>query len=313
MGKGCEVNPQPFSHECSIEQTLAGLVQKDGIQVSTVFSNAQGKFDLKEFEAAIQPTTRLVVVNHASNVLGILAPVPEIAAIARARGVKLLVDASQTMGCVDLHDFEADFIVFTGHKSLYAPPGVGGVAIRCPELVQPLIHGGTGSNSHSLQQPLLGSEKFEPGTLNYLGIAGLEAALEWKAQCSMRVEFQRQMDLLADCEEQLSRQRDFISYGTKCPELKIPLLSFNIASAFPGEVANFLDEHFNVQTRSGLQCAPLIHQSIGTYPYGTIRISLGHGTQKADIDALVEGIHEYCRQRSLRQARNQLRSPFQHA
>jgi cysteine desulfurase family protein len=241
-----------FEHN-SVLRPLALLVERKGIRVTTVFSDDQGFFDLAEFEEALTENTKLVVVNHASNVLGIKTPVEEILTLCKRRNIAMLLDASQTIGVLDLTGIDVDFIAFTGHKGLYAPSGIGGLVMKDPSRIRQLVVGGTGGSSHSLIHPEQGHERFEAGTVNYVGLAGLGAALAWLEERTIKRIFDDEMMLLNMAIQQLSQIEEVEIYGSLDRQWKIPLLSFNIKSSLPTDVARRLDEDFNVQVRAGLQ------------------------------------------------------------
>jgi cysteine desulfurase family protein len=284
----------------SVLRPLGQLHRDRGVTVSTVFSDALGHFELEDFDRAINPRTKLVVVNHASNVIGVKAPVEDIAALCRDRGVLLLVDASQTLGFEDLRRLDSDFIAFTGHKGLYAPPGIGGVVMKDPLSVRPMIQGGTGGNSHALVQPTGGIDRFEAGTPNYVGLAGLCAALKWLESQTIEKIAAHELALLTATVEGLQRIDGVQLYGSLAPSDKVPLISFNVKATAPQDLAYYLDTEWNIQTRPGLQCAPLIHQTIGTYPHGTVRVSFGYANTAADVEALLEGVRSFIERRNQR-------------
>lgn len=276
----------------SVLRPLDELSRAGHSTYTAVQTGADGVFDLDAFRAAMRPRTRLLAVNHASNVTGVVAPIAELAALAREHGALFLLDASQTAGFLDL-DVEADdidLLALTGHKCLRGPSGTGALYVREAARVRPLQVGGSGTNSQSLRHPATTPAKFEAGTVNYLGIAGLGAVVEGLTPQRLHAARARALELTGYC---LSRLRGIA--GVTVHELhpglaRVPVISITQAGLYPSELCSVLDEEFEIMTRAGLHCAPLIHQTLGTAPHGTLRVSLGAGSTRADVDALAEAL-----------------------
>lgn len=276
----------------SVLRPLEALARAGVISYTVVDVTREGFFDLDRFRAALRPATRLVVVSHASNVTGAVAPVRELSAIARAAGAMFLLDASQTLGLLDI-DVDAlgvDMVAFTGHKGLRGPSGTGGLYVREPARVKPLLRGGTGSSSHVLTHPAAMPAKFEAGTPNYLGIAGLKAAVELLLAEGTATVRERELSLFAWSLTQLRRIDGLTLHEVHPAVPRVPVASINVAHLYPSELSAVLDDEFGIMTRAGIHCAPLIHRSLGTAPHGTVRVSLGSGTTSTDIDALVQAL-----------------------
>lgn len=277
----------------SVLRPLERLSRAGVITYRTESPEPNGCFDLSALERAVSEGCALVVVNHASNVTGAVAPVPDIARIAHRYGAKILVDASQSAGFldIDIAGWDLDMLVFTGHKCLLGPSGTGGMYLRDPENMDTLMEGGTGSNSRFLLHPKAMPARFEAGTLNYLGIAGLGASVDYvrERQPELREHGQgllrRAVDALAEMPA--------VQLQLPAPEVHgVPVLSFTVRGLYPSEVAAVLDERFDIATRAGLHCAPRMHEVLGTAPHGTVRASFGALTTDADaahfIDAMAE-------------------------
>lgn len=271
---------------------LEALRRGGVIDYTAVAPNAGGAFDLAAFAAAFRPNTRLVAVNHASNVTGAVAPVREMFEIARQRGAICLLDASQTAGFldIDVEELGVDLLAFTGHKWLYGPSGTGGLFVREPRLVRPLHYGATGRISQSLRQPMAMPAKFETGTLNYLGIAALLAVMDSRSADSSAQTEGRLRELMGYMYSHLAALPEIITYPLSPEVPQIPVLSINVRGFFPSEVGGLLDENFSIIVRTGLHCAPLIHRSLGSAPHGTVRISMGANTVERDVDALIAAL-----------------------
>ncbi len=229
----------------------------------------------------------LVVVNHQSNVNGVVQPLKQI--MEWAGDVPVMVDAAQSLSPAGLPGFASgdkrpDFIAFTGHKGLYGPTGTGGAYIARPELVAPLIHGGTGSNSDSFQMPASCPDRFEAGTHNLAGIAGLLAALcHAPAPQHTRADF---LDLLGRLKAIAGITiHCAIDSGEQGETLSITHSRFS-----PSELSEKLFAGYGIQTRPGLHCAPLAHRTLGTFPEGTVRIALSDYHTPQDLDLLASAI-----------------------
>jgi selenocysteine lyase/cysteine desulfurase len=248
-------------------------------------------------ERALRPETTMIVVNHASNVVGTLLPVKEVAAIARARNVPLLVDGAQSVGAlpIALDDLGADLLAFTGHKALYGPTGTGGLVIGERVDVgrlRPLMHGGTGSNSESEMQPDFLPDKFESGTLNVVGLAGLEAGVRWLVEQGIEDLRSRERDLTSRLIEGLCEIPGVDVKGTLDASRQLPVVSFALAGTDPAEVGFRLDDEFDIAARVGLHCSPAAHRTLGTFPTGTVRFSLSAFTTGDDVDSALRAVRD---------------------
>jgi cysteine desulfurase/selenocysteine lyase len=280
----------------SVLRPLETLARAGVITYSVVDVRHDGVLDLDQVRAALRPGTRLLVANHASNVTGAVVPAAQLAALAHAAGARFLLDASQTLGVLDLDvdTLDVDLLAFTGHKALRGPSGTGGLFVRDPAAVHPLMQGGTGLNSHALIQPAVMPARFEAGTPNYLGIAGLGAAVEPLVAEGPAIGYARELALSESCRDRLRRIDGVTVYDLHPSVARVPLFSFNVDHLYPSELSAVLDEQFGILTRAGMHCAPLIHRSLGTAPHGTVRVSLGATTTARDTDALVHAITTIC-------------------
>ncbi|MGV3723389.1 MAG: aminotransferase class V-fold PLP-dependent enzyme, partial [Actinomycetota bacterium] len=276
----------------SVNRPLRSL-EKQGVAVTRV-ACPSGGFDPARFLAAINSQTRLAVLTHASNVTGAVLPVAEIAAECRTRGVKVLVDAAQSAGVleIDVRDMGVDLLAMPGHKGLYGPPGTGALYIAEGVELSPLLEGGTGTESESEEPPEKLPERFEAGTLNSAGIAALGAAVEWIAAIGVS-EIGRDEALLAERLWQgLSEVAGVQLYGPPPGAPRVGVVSFTLAGWEPTDMAVVLDESFNIQCRPGLHCAPGAHRALGTFPSGTVRLSPGYFNTLDEADAVIAAVRE---------------------
>jgi len=279
----------------SVMRPLRDLEGK-GVELTVVEASPQGELDPQDVEGAIKENTRLIVLTHASNVTGTLMPLTEIGQIARRKGVPLCVDSAQTAGAypIDVEAMGIDLLAFTGHKSLFGPQGTGGLFIRkgLEEAIRPLLRGGTGSRSEFEEQPDFLPDKYESGTPNTVGIAGLGAGVRFLLSEGMERIRAKEEALTQTLLEGLSDTPGVTLYGTCDPRRQIAVVSFNIDGLSPSEVAMALDEEFGVLTRPGLYCAPSAHRTIGTFPQGTVRLSAGYFTTEEEIGMALRAVQE---------------------
>ena len=263
----------------SVMRPLRWLEQQ-GVALSVLPCSPQGFLDPDDIEAAIRPHTKLIVLNHASNVAGGLLPVAEAGRIARQHGLLLLVDSAQTAGAypIDMQQDNIDLLAFTGHKSLYGPTGTGGLIFGervVAEGILPLHLGGTGSRSEAEFQPDFLPDRFESGTPNAVGLAGLLAALHWLQDKSVNTIRLHEVDLAQQLINGLQQIPGVILFGGQDASRQAATVSFNIASLEPSTVGQRLDAEYGILCRVGLHCAPAAHRTLGTFPDGTVRFGMG--------------------------------------
>jgi selenocysteine lyase/cysteine desulfurase len=238
----------------------------------------------------------MVVVAHASNVTGALAPLADIAEVTHAAGATLLVDAAQTAGAqpIDVTGTGIDLLAFTGHKSLFGPQGTGGLAVA-GEAPEPILFGGTGSNSEEEVQPRFLPDRLESGTLNGVGVAGLGAGAAWVAATGVDEIARRGRVRLARLLDGLLGITGLHVHGPADPGRQAGVVSVTLAERSPAEVGMLLDERHGVLCRVGLHCSPAAHRTIGTFPTGTVRLSLSAMTTDEHVDRAVDALRELAR------------------
>ncbi len=244
-------------------------------------------------------TTKLVVLSHASNVCGSIQPLAQIAEICRQANVPLVVDAAQTAGVIPVSISEMDIAAFcfTGHKGLLGPQGIGGIVWKpeFAEKVPPFVEGGTGSFSHLERQPSSLPDKFEAGTPNLPGIAGLLAALQWLENTGLDQVAGKERVLGEKLLEGLLSIRELELYGKTTMDDRLAVFPVNPPGGDNGTLSFHLASDWGVETRPGLHCAPGAHRTLGSFPQGALRISVGSFNTEEDIDRCLEGLRTLMR------------------
>ena len=257
------------------------------INIDLVNSSKDGFINPIDIKNKINKNTKLVIVSHASNVIGSIQNIEEIGAICKENNIFFIVDTAQTAGMikVDMQQCNANAIAFTGHKSLLGPQGIGGFIIdnSLNDACTSTFSGGTGSLSHSLTQPNFLPDKFECGTLNSPGIVGLSNSIDFINKEGLETIYSKNSYLRSKLYEGMLNIDGIKLYGNTDFSKYTTCISFNYKSFDPAEVSYFLDCN-GIKARSGLHCAPLAHKSIGSYPGGTIRFSLGYFNTEKEID-----------------------------
>ncbi len=272
-------------------------LEEQGLVLDIVPCAPDGSLDVNDIAKALKSDTRLVVTVHASNVAGTILPVAEAASLARRAGALLLVDAAQTAGVlpIDMQAFGIDFLAFTGHKGLQGPPGIGGLIIGDrvdTSQVEPLIRGGTGSQSELEEQPEYLPDKFESGTPNIVGIAGLHAGINWIMDRGIETIREQEKELAGALIDGLSNISGIKIYGTHDPEKTVAIVSFTATGRRVSEIGLILDEDYGILTRVGLHCAPAAHKTIGSFPEGTVRLAPGVFTTPDEIKEAVRALEK---------------------
>ena len=282
----------------SVMRPLRAL-EKKGVEVSVVNCAADGSLDPGDIERAIRPYTKLVVLSHASNVVGTILPVAEVGRIAREHSIPLLVDAAQSAGCypIDVEAMNIDLLAFSGHKSLFGPQGTGALYMRpgTESQLEPLKYGGTGSYSEYEHQPDFLPDKYESGTPNTVGLAGLGAGVRFVMQEGLSTIRQKEERLTKLLMDGLAAIPGLDIHGNSHPGDRVAIVSFNISGLTPSEVALQLEEDFRIMCRPGLHCSPVAHKTLGTFPRGSVRLSPGHFNSGHDIERTVEAVSQIAR------------------
>ena len=279
----------------SVLRPLNRLAVERGVTVEHAGCDANGVLDYDELEQLVTPGTRAVVVTQASNVTGNAVDVERVAAVAHAAGALVIVDASQSAGTahIDMQAMGLDVVCFTGHKGLMGPQGTGGLAVAEGIDVAPWAMGGTGVHSFDELQPLEWPTRLEAGTLNGHGIAGLSAGLDF-------IEAQGGVEAIAAHERTLAdrflagvREIPGITlYGAFDQPVRSAIVSLNVGDIDSAEISDALMQGWEIATRPGAHCAPLMHRALGTERQGVVRFSFGYFNTDEDVDTAIDALRD---------------------
>lgn len=291
LQSGDHVITSPYEHS-AVSRTLVALSKLHGIEYSMVQPNESGIITTAEVERYIRSNTKLIAFCHGSNVTGNIVVAEDIGLLAKEKGITYFLDASQSIGSypIDVSKLQPNFMAFSGHKSLLGPTGVGCLYLKEDTFLPIFRYGGTGYHSSQDWRLPESASDYETGTQNVVGIAGLCASLEYIQNRGLKSIIEHKLELTKYFLSQLQQCSSIKVYGNT-EIARLPIISLNIQNMCPvTEVAPLLDNSFNIVTRAGLHCAPWAHQHIGTYPNGTVRISIGIFHTKEDIDHLLSAI-----------------------
>jgi cysteine desulfurase/selenocysteine lyase len=275
-----------------------GLITQTRVAIDPI----SGLVDPDAIRQAIRPDTRLIAITHASNVTGTIQPIREIGRIARDHGIPLVVDAAQSAGhvAIDLREDGIDLLAAPGHKALLGPLGTGFLYVRpgVEKILRTLKEGGTGSLSELDRQPDFLPDKYEPGSHNAIGIAGLNAGVKWILDQGIETLASHDLDLVRTMLEGLGGVEGLHYYGPRGVKHRLGVFSVRIDGFEPYELAAVLESHYGILTRPGIHCAPLAHQALGTAELGgTTRLSFGPFLSKQDVKFAADALAEIAAQR----------------
>ncbi|HLR21670.1 MAG TPA: aminotransferase class V-fold PLP-dependent enzyme [Tissierellaceae bacterium] len=275
----------------SVLRPIKHLEKKD-VESTIVKADSSGLVDPSDIEAAIKPNTKLIVVTHISNLTGSIMPIEKIGEIAKDNNIYYLVDAAQSAGVynIDVEKMNIDILAFPGHKSLLGPQGTGGLYIREGIDLQSVFQGGTGSRSDSLEQPDTKPDKYESGTTNAPGIIGLGAGIRYILDKGIDNIRKYEEDLTKYFIDEVTKINGVEVYGPLDIKKQASVVSININDKDSSEIAYILDEEYNIAVRPGMHCAPLGHETIGTFEQGTVRFSFGIFNTYDEIDQAIYAI-----------------------
>jgi cysteine desulfurase family protein len=292
---GWHVITSSMDHNSTL-RVLQGLSQSGIIELDILKGNHLGEISVDEFKSKMKSNTKLVILSHGSNVTGTIQPLEEIGNICKNNDIYFIIDSAQTAGVLDLdfYSLGCSALAFTGHKSLLGPQGIGGFLIddKFNNICSSLIEGGTGSVSSDIIQPSFLPDKFESGTMNAPAIAGVLEGIKFINNEGLNTIKEHEDFLTKKFIDGLCNVPSINIYGHKDTYNRTSTISINSTKIDNSELGFYLDSNFGITTRTGLHCAPLAHQSIGTYPNGTIRFSFGYFNDEKDVDYALSSLNK---------------------
>jgi len=270
------------------------VLSQQGVNVTKVSCGMDGSFDLKQLESALQEDTKAIVILHASNVAGTLMPISEIGKIAKQRGITLIVDAAQTAGVfnIDMELMHIDLLAVPGHKGLMGPPGTGVLLLGSNVKLDTLREGGTGSYSDTPGQPEVLPEKYESGTLNTVGIAGLNAGIKWLLNTGLAEIKRHEMELATRFLQGAGQIKGLTIYGPRDAGKQAAVVSFALKGKDSVDVGGALDKQYSIAARAGLHCAPDAHRTLGTFDKKLVRFSWSYFNTAEEVDSALNALDE---------------------
>lgn len=267
-----------------------------GVTYDIAATAEDGSVTAEAIEALVRPETKAVIISHASNVCGTVLPIEAIGQVCKKHDLFFVVDSAQSAGTIqiDMEKCGIDFLAFTGHKGLLGPQGIGGFLIseKLDEQMVPYIAGGTGSQSDSLDMPMNLPDKYESGTMNLPGIIGLHAALSYIEETGIEYIHDKKMELTAYFLEKLREFPNIRVVGKQDVQDRVAVVSLDFQGDDNAIIAFELEQNYGIMTRVGLHCAPIAHQSLHTYPQGTVRFAFSASNTKEEIDRCIDGFRE---------------------
>ena len=273
----------------SVLRPLNQLRKEGKIELSIVYADDKGYIDPQKIFEALTPNTKMIVTTHMSNVFGTIVDIKAIGDFCKENNILYLVDASQSIGVldIDVQEMNIDLLAFPGHKALFGPMGTGALYIKEGIIVKPLKEGGTGSYSHSIDQPDLYPDSLESGTPNGVGIIALGKGIDFINEVGLENIRNHEMSLKNHFIELLKDNEDVILYGT-LDDRQGAVVSLNVKDMDSSEISYILSDEFDIYTRPGFHCAPLAHKTMGTEELGAIRFSFGYYNTLEEVEKTVE-------------------------
>ena len=275
----------------SVLRPLNQLRKEGKIELSIVYADDKGYIDPKKIFEALTPNTKMIVTTHMSNVFGTIVDIKAIGDFCKENNILYLVDASQSIGVldIDVQEMNIDLLAFPGHKALFGPMGTGALYIKEGIIVKPLKEGGTGSYSHSIDQPDIYPDSLESGTHNGVGIIALGKGIDFINEVGIENIRNHEMSLKNHFIELLKDNEDVILYGT-LDDRQGAVVSLNVKDMDSSEISYILSDEFDIYTRPGFHCAPLAHKTMGTEELGAIRFSFGYYNTLEEVEKTVEAL-----------------------
>lgn len=277
----------------SVLRPIYALREK-GLEVSIIKCDKLGNLNYSQIGDEIKSNTKAIICTHASNLTGNLVDIKRIGDICKGHNLLFILDASQTAGVFDI-DMEADnidILCFTGHKSLYGPQGTGGICLKENIIIRPLKSGGSGSNSYSTTHPNTMPDMLEAGTVNTHGIAGLLAGMEFIGETGTEKIREHELKLMWQFYNGIKNIESIKIYGDFNTYLRSPIVALNIGDYDSGDISEELADTYNIATRAGAHCAPLMHKALGTDKQGAVRFSFSYFNNSEEIEIAINAINE---------------------
>lgn len=267
-------------------------LRDEGVELSFVSADKLGRPNYEEFESLMKPNTKAIISTAGSNLTGNLVDIRWVGEIAKKHGLIFLVDASQVAGVfpIDVKELNIDILCFTGHKGLLGPQGTGGLYVRDGVEVKPYLSGGTGVQTYNEHQPAEMPTRLEAGTLNGHGLAGLDAAIDYINEFGMQTIHDKEMSLMWRFYNGVKDIEGVKIYGDFDVKDRCPIVSINLSDYESGAVSDELFTRFEIATRPGGHCAPLMHKALGTVDQGAVRFSFSHFNTEEEVDTAINAV-----------------------
>lgn len=265
-----------------------------GVELTILSADSMGRINYEDLEPAIRENTKAIICTHSSNLTGNVVDIKRIGEMAKKHEILFVVDASQTAGIfsIDVEDMNIDILCFTGHKGLLGPQGTGGLYVREGVNVRPLLSGGSGVQTYLKKHPPQMPTALEAGTLNAHGIAGLLAGVRYIEEIGIEDIREKEQRLMWDFYEQAREILGVTIYGDFSQKNRSPIVALNIRDYDSGVVSDVLANDYDIATRPGAHCAPLMHQALGTVEQGIVRFSFSHFNTKEEINIAINALNE---------------------
>jgi len=267
-------------------------LRDEGVELSFVSADKLGRPNYEEFESLIKPNTKAIISTAGSNLTGNLVDIRRVGEIAKKHGLLFVVDASQVAGVfpIDVKELNIDILCFTGHKGLLGPQGTGGMYVRDGVEVKPYLSGGTGVQTYNEHQPAEMPTRLEAGTLNGHGLAGLDAAIDYINEVGMKSIHDKELALMWKFYNGVKDIEGIKIYGDFDVKDRCPIVSINLSDYESGAVSDELFTRFEIATRPGGHCAPLMHMALGTVDQGAVRFSFSHFNTEEEVDTAINAV-----------------------
>ena len=269
-------------------------LEENGVELSILPADSKGVPMYGELERLIQKNTRAIVITHASNLSGNVTDLGRVSAIAQKYKLLLVVDASQSAGCIpiDVEKMGIDVLCFTGHKGLMGPQGTGGIYVREGLKIRPLKVGGSGVHSYDREHPKEMPTALEAGTLNGTGIAGLFSSLDFILDTGVEAIHKKEMKLAKRFFDGIKDLPEVTVYGDWQNSERTAIVSVNLGTEESGQVSDWLWEDYGIAVRAGAHCAPLMHKALGTEKQGAVRFSFSYFNTEEEVDVAIKALKE---------------------